>query len=153
MGGFLWKQAPEEKFSCHALACFLCFQTTLLMLFFFNAINDLWWWKTSTCPFLSTVFSHYVIYCNLFCNWCETANKTVLQFISCYALFTANLILRGLFLSILGCLLFFFLFLPHLEGWLFSPRALSFVSQPTYSAEDTGPTGLGSYCSKGKSLP
>lgn len=47
---------------------------------------------------------------------------------------------------------FFFFFPPHLESWLFSPRALSFISQPSYSTEDTGSTGLGSYCSKGKLL-
>lgn len=66
--------------------------------------------------------------------------------------FTANLNLRGLFLSTVVFVVVFFLFLPHIEGWLFSPRALSFISQPSYSAEDAGSTGLGSYCSKGKPL-
>lgn len=65
---------------------------------------------------------------------------------------TVNLILRGLFLPIPEFFVevFFFSPPPCLEGWLFSPRALSFVSQPSYSTEDTGSTGLGSYCSKGK---
>lgn len=67
--------------------------------------------------------------------------------------FTVNLTLKSLFLPIAEVMCgFFFSSSSCSEGWLFSPRALSFVSQPSYSAEDTGSTGLGSYCSKGKSL-
>lgn len=153
MDGFLWKQAPEEKFSLHALTCFVCFQTTLLMLFFFNAIKDLWCWKEYTYPFFKYSFlpSRHLLQSLLQLMW--KTNKTVLQFISCYALFHSKSYLKGSVFTYSWLLCFFFFFLPHLEGWLFSPRALSFVSQPTYSAEDTGPTGLGSYCSKGKSPP
>lgn len=67
---------------------------------------------------------------------------------------TVNLILRGLFLPVAEECFWFLCFVSpcHLEGWLFSARALSFVSQPSYTTEDTGSTGLRSYCSKGKSL-
>lgn len=67
---------------------------------------------------------------------------------------TGNLILRGLFLAVAEGVFWFLCFVSpcHLESWLFSARALSSVSQPSYATEDTGSTGLRSYCSKGKSL-
>lgn len=67
---------------------------------------------------------------------------------------TGNLILSGLFLAVAEDIFWFLWFVSpcHLESWLFSARALSSVSQPSYTAEDTGSTGLRSYCSKGKSL-
>lgn len=66
---------------------------------------------------------------------------------------TGNLILRDLLLAVAeGVFWFLFVSPCHLESWLFSARALSSVSQPSYTTEDTGSTGLRSYCSKGKSL-
>lgn len=108
MDGFLWKQAPEEKFSRHALTCFVCFQTTLLMLFFFNAIKDLWCWKEYTYPFFKYSFlpSRHLLQSLLQLMW--KTNKTVLQFISCYALFHSKSYLKGSVFTYSWLLCFFF---------------------------------------------
>lgn len=126
------------------------------MLFLFNAVEVLWCSKkVHILPFLEKfnfLLRHLRLESPLQLPQSGKQHCLALYLVTQYV--TVNLILRGLFLPVAEECFWFLCFVSpcHLEGWLFSARALSFVSQPSYTTEDTGSTGLRSYCSKGKSL-